>query len=542
MTDSFSLIDEPWILCLDRSGHTVEVSLLDLFRRADDLREIVGDIPTQGFALLRLALAVLHRSIDGPASPNDWDELWRSGTLPIEQVERHLRAHTDRFDLFHPQAPFFQTSGLHTAKNEWFGLERLIADVPTGHPYFTTRIGGGLDRISAAEAARWLVHAQAFDPSGIKSAPVGDDRAKGGKVYPLGTAWAGNLGGLFIEGESVRETLVLNLVPRGLPDLATFGPDDRAFWESDPPQPGPDPSAADRPFGPVDLYTWPARRILLRGDRDGVTGVVLGYGDPLSAHNRYLVEPMTAWRRSEPLEKKLGKPLVYLPQRHDPARAFWRGLRSVLPALAPRGRTDDKPQFVTAGVVDWLARALDGDRTVALRAVGMEYGTQSAVVADITDDRLVVRAALLGAHGAAAQGAAEAAVKAADDGVLALKNLASNLVRAAGGTDAALTDGARSRAAEQAYASLDQPFRTWLSALGPDTDIDAARADWHQRARRILTRIGADLVEAAGPSAWVGREVSGRRITTPEADGWFRSALTTALPRPSVPTSEDIHE
>jgi CRISPR system Cascade subunit CasA len=544
MTDhpSFSLIDEPWITCLDVHGRTVEVSLLDLFRQATELREIVGDLPTQGFALLRLALAVLHRSVDGPRDQFEWDDLWQAPTLPVDKVEQHLRAHAERFDLFHPVTPFFQTAGLRTAKGEFFGLERLVADVPAGHPYFTTRVGHGLDRLTPAEAARWLVHVQAFDVSGIKSGLVGDPRVKGGKVYPLGTGWAGNLGGLFVEGRTVAETLLLNLVPRDQPGIARFGPQDRASWEAVPPGSGVSDDAAARPYGPVDLYTWPARRVLLRGDRDGVTGVVLGYGDPLPPANRYFHEPMSAWRHSVPQEKKLGLSLVYMPQTHDPAKAMWRGLRAILPTVAPRGKADDRVDHITAGVVDWAGRAIGHERTVTLHAVGMSYGTQSAVVDDVVDDRLVVRAALVGQHGDAVQHAAVAAVEAADAAVLALKNLASNLVRAAGGTDAALTDGARARAAERAYAALDQPFRAWLSALGPESDADAVRSDWNRRARRIVGRAGDALVAAAGTAARVGREVGGRRITTPEADGWFRAALVTALPTLSQHTEEKSHE
>lgn len=533
MTDtrSFDLLTTPWITCLTLDGRPAEVSLLDLFRRSPELREIVGDLPTQGFALLRLALAVLHRAIDGPRDEREWQALWESDTPPLDRIESHLRAHADRFDLYHDKTPFLQVAGLRTAKDEFFGLERLIADVPTGHPYFTTRIGRGLTRITPAEAARWLVHAQAFDVSGIKSGLVGDDaRINGGRVYPLGTSWAGNLGGLYVEGRTLWETLLLNLVPRDQPGIARFSPNDRACWEADAPGPAASPDAAHRPYGPVDLYTWPSRRILLRGDRDGVTGVVIGYGDPLAPQNRNLIEPMTAWRRSNPQEKKLGLNLVYMPKLHDPSRALWRGLDAILPMVAPRGKADAGPDFVTAGVVEWAGRALDGERQIALRAVGLAYGTQNAVVDDIVDDRLVVQAELVGPHGVTAQQMVVAAVGSTDAAVLALKNLASNLVGAAGGTDSRLTDGARDRAAEQAYAALDQPFRQWLSTLGPATELDAARGAWHRTAYRIVQRIGTGLVDATGPDAWVGREIRGRRITTPESDGWFRTALAKALP------------
>ncbi|MGV7400563.1 type I-E CRISPR-associated protein Cse1/CasA, partial [Mycobacterium kansasii] len=87
-------------------------------------------------------------------------------------------------DLFDPVAPFFQVAGLRTAKDDVFSLDRIVADVPNGEPLFTTRSGADLARMAPAEAARWLVHAHAFDPSGIKSGALGDDTVKGGKGYP----------------------------------------------------------------------------------------------------------------------------------------------------------------------------------------------------------------------------------------------------------------------------------------------------------------------------------------------------------------------
>jgi len=538
---AYSLLDEPWIPCLTVDGATVEVSLLDLFHRAPDLRRVVGDLPTQGFALLRLALAVLHRAVDGPADEDAWHDLWEAGGPPVSQIEAYLRGHADRFDLFHDKTPFLQVAGLHTAKGEFFGLERLIADVPAGHRFFSTRAGRGLASISPAEAARWLVHAQAYDVSGIKSHFVGDPRGKGGKVYPLGLGWAGYLGGMAVEGETLWETLLLNLVPLSLPDLVESGPADRAAWEADPPGPEPSPDVAGRPYGPVDLLTWPSRRMLLRREGDGVTGVLIGYGDPLTPQNQHLREPMTAWRRSEAQEKKLGMPLVYMPLEHDPSRALWRGLAAILPNVAPRGRDDDKPPRVTAGVVAWAGRALERPAPVTLHAVGMVYGSNNSVVDDVVDDRLTVRLDLLADGSAAAQGMVVDAVAATDAAVLALRNLASNLVRAAGGTDARLVEGARARAAEQAYGALDQPFRSWLSTLGADSDVDAARTEWHDRARRTIDGLGQALVDAAGPAAWVGREVSGRRVTAPEAHAWFHAALLAALPRPPR-TQEAPHD
>ena len=100
--EGFSLIDEPWVLVRGLDGAVDEVSLLELFRRAPELAEIVGDLPTQGFAILRLALAVLHRAVDGPRDERHWQELWDAGAAPMPQIEAYFERFRDRFDLFHP--------------------------------------------------------------------------------------------------------------------------------------------------------------------------------------------------------------------------------------------------------------------------------------------------------------------------------------------------------------------------------------------------------------------------------------------------------
>ena len=114
---------------------------------------IVGEVPTQTFALMRLLLAVLHRAVDGPGDSRDWAALWRATTLPVAPVADYLGAFCGRFGLLHPATPFYQVADLRTANNEVFGLERLIADMPTGEPLFTTRLKAGIDKISFAEAA-----------------------------------------------------------------------------------------------------------------------------------------------------------------------------------------------------------------------------------------------------------------------------------------------------------------------------------------------------------------------------------------------------
>lgn len=521
----FDVRQRPWILARALDGTTAEYSLVGLLRHAHRLESIVGDVPTQAFALNRLVLAVLHAALAPHLCDEDealglWQGLWEAETLPMAAIESYLvePLRDARFDLFDSDAPFLQVAELRTAKNDVAGLERIIADVPNGVQYLTTRRGRGVSSVSPPEAARWLVHVHAFDTSGIKSGAVGDDRVKGGRGYPLGTGWGGEIGGLLAVGRSLKHTLLLNLVL--VHDHAPVSAG-TPVWDRPKLGPGIEGDGARRPTGPADLYTWPGRRVRLVREGDVVTGVVLGYGDPLRPQNAHLFEPLSAWRYSEPQSKKLGR-TVYMPATHQPDRRLWRGLASLLPH-ASRAAPD-------AWLVEWVGALTDEDFLPAaapfdLRAVGASYGTQSSVIDEIIDDSVTIRALLVSEKGAEYATTALDAVTKTEEAVSALVRLAGDLEIARGGEP----EGIRSRARDDAYFTLDGLFRSWLAEIGArKSDDDLVR--WQVTARRALEEIADAFLSAAGPAAWIGRD---RRTTghasSSEAREWFRRSLRLAL-------------
>ncbi|KOG31856.1 MULTISPECIES: type I-E CRISPR-associated protein Cse1/CasA [Streptomyces] len=527
---SFDLTDRPWIRVLQRDGQEDELSLREVFARAAGIRRIAGDLPTQEFALTRLLLALAHDALDGPKDIEHWARLWNDKDC-FAPVGDYLDFHRGSFDLLDAQAPFFQTAGLRTAKDEISSLNRIVADVPNGEPFFSAR-PPGVERLSFAEAARWVVHAHAYDTSGIKSGVVGDERAKGGKVYPLGVGWAGNLGGVFVEGGDLRETLLLNLIAADTPGLVS-ATDDRPAWRREPTGPG---GAQRTVTGPRDLYTWQSRRLRLHADTDGVHGVVLGYGDPLPARDMHPHEPMTAWRRSQAQEKKHGsKAPIYLPREHDPARSAWRGVASLVADRhqATKG-ADGVLLSLRPGVLEWVARLVTSRKLrrgflVRARTIATVYGTQQSVVDEVVDDHLTMDVVLLDQQDREyAQQAIDAAGD-ADEAVKTLGDLATDLERAAGSEN----EGRRDVARDRAFGELEGPYRTWLAALGSADDPHEQRAVWQQTAYGIVLRLGRQLVADAGDLAWTGRTVASKHgslwLNSALAERWFTARLRTCL-------------
>ena len=537
MTASFNRLDEPWIRVTRLDGAPDEVSLLSLFREAVDIAGIHGEIASQDAAVLRLLLAICHRAMDGPEDLDVWEEYWRDpGSLGRDAVD-HLERHRERFDLRDPDRPFFQVAGIHAASGRASGLESLIVDVPNGNPFFTTRIAEGLDSIGWAEAARWLVHVHAFDPSGIRTGAVGDPQVKGGKGYPIGPGWTGQIGTVTVVGENLERTLLLNtVVCEDLDGLNGVDPTrDLAPWERG--ADGPAGSHDPRPTGPVYCYTWQTRRVLLHGDDDRVTGLFLGNGDKAKPQNRYLVEPMTAWRYSEPQSKKLKAP-VYMPRKLPTDRAFWRGLSTLVAQLSPKitvKGAGEVTRYLSPGVVSFYQRLMRRrivcpSGLIPLHAVGIEYGAQEAVVTELVDDVLSLPAGLLNPENKRLLAVVHDAMEETEQVAAALRNLAANLDRARGGSPDTAS-AAREHAGAAFYQVIDERFPRWLASLNEE-DPDRAHARWRELLRSEALRQQETLASAVPDTAFAGRGEGKGRADVGRALLFFRLALTKALPLP----------
>ena len=317
----YNLLDEPWIPIRLLDGTITNVGLLELVERTSDVADLACELPTQNIAIQRLILAIAYR-VATPSNEQEWARQWNEGA-PTDRMLEYLEERRDRFYLFGGRYPFMQVADLRTERDAVSGLEKIIADVPNGEQFFTTRHGKALAKISAAEAARWLIHVQAYDPSGIRSGAVGDSQVKGGKGYPIGPSWCGHLGIVWLKGENLDESLVLNLVPSDSGNLRGVSGSTQwsgCTWEDDEPETSVrndysllDSAGTPRPISIPRLLTWHSRRVRLIGDVSGVTGVVLAQGDKLAPQQMQQYEPLSLWRYSMPQSKKF-KQDVYMPR------------------------------------------------------------------------------------------------------------------------------------------------------------------------------------------------------------------------------------
>lgn len=543
----YNLLDEPWVPVRLLDGTITEVGLLELLQRSTDIADLACELPTQNISIQRLVLAVAYR-VATPLDAEEWLEQLEEGA-PIEQMIEYLEKWRERFYLFGGQYPFMQVADLRTPKDTVLGLEKVIADVPNGEQFFTTRNGKALERISAAEAARWVVHTQAYDPSGIRSGAVGDREVKGGKGYPIGPAWCGHLGLVWLKGKNFNETLLLNLVPadagdlKGVPVTTEW---DWCTWEVSTPETSArgnysrlDPKGTPRDLSIPRLLTWHSRRIKLIGDPSGVTSVVLAQGDKLAPQQMQRYEPQSLWRYSLPQSRDF-KQDVYMPSKFKAGRALWRDLPGTLPVCEMIKGADKQPkrEFLQSAVLSFHAElkssmlAEDYPTQIQIQAVGVTYGPQEATVDDIYADELTLSVAMMRTEREDLATEVDRQARLTEQVAVTVGMLAANLARAAGESGDGAGNGARDRAKEQFFSRIDDPFRAWLAQVDGRLSALEVGQMWASELRRYATELGEQLVASASSSAIIGRDTGWGFMNVSIAENFFRSALQKLVPNP----------
>ncbi|MDR1158675.1 MAG: type I-E CRISPR-associated protein Cse1/CasA [Oscillospiraceae bacterium] len=525
----FNLLREKWILVMTLNGKTEALSLIEIFRRASELRALAGELPTQDIAVLRLLLAILHaalggRDIDGNELPDNeddkidgafalWGALWDRGAFPCERIERYLEKYEERFWLFHDETPFYQAKVVDMI-DEVFGpfpVSKLIGELAESENkprLFPPRSGDGKVSITYAEAARWLIYFVAYAESFGKLEQHGK---KHGDPGTAGTGWLGKFGQIYATGDNFFETLVLNFV---LLDNGSPWNEEKPAWLE---QRTREHRSIRTPDNLSELYTLQSRLVLLKQQNGHVVSYRFVSGDFCSPVNAF-VEPMAAWYHSN--KDKKNAPPEYSPRRHHASRQLWRDYSALIAPIDGARRP---------GVISWLAYLKDqgtlDKAVISFGTTGIKYGSMQAAVTDTFADSLTFNMALLVRLDGGQEGWGYRIIdelEVTEKWAYAVGELAAKIAKASGGDGAGERDSAR----EQAYFRLDMPFRRWLESIDPkQDDMDNKSYEWRETAQRIVRRLGEELFSAAGMKAFVGRGEN----SSPRAYGYFLAATSLRI-------------
>lgn len=511
---SFNLLDQPWIVCVTSTG-TEKLSIRQIFDGTATPIQVLGDSPTQDYAVLRVLLAIFWRAHRGsPEDSPSWEKWFIAKRQELieqnrdDRVLEYLDEYQHRFDLFDNAAPFMQVADLDTTKATRQSVSRILPDAE--HDYFTMRTHKGRQSLAFDEAARWLIHTQAYDYSGIKSGAIGDPRVKGGKGYPIGTGWTGMTGGTVIRGRSLLETLLLNTIPQVLSNEAAVDlpvwereadtaaqRNDRAGKLASPPEP--------QPQGAADLATWQSRRIRLFAEGDRVVAVLVSNGDQIpDAGKNVFGDPMTPYRFSKNQTKK-GQ-LAFYAKPYDAQRTMWRSLDALLVSESDAGFTggEHAPKR-PENLVNFsnIARSQRTQEIADVSIVSMEYGAQSSSVGTVVTGTIGLPLSLLQddktsrVHRQYVRDAADVTRNAA----ISLGWFVGQLAVAAGGEYVFDAD-----AADHLYTVLEPLFINWLRGLDLE-NIEEEAVTWQRQIRQQLLQIADEAVRGAGQKALIGRVV-----------------------------------
>lgn len=348
MQYSFNLIEQPWIPALDFDGRLTEFGLREFLANAHHLRAIHAETPIASAAIMPMTLALLHR-VFGPASTTNWWRLWDAGQFDMVKLDDYLARWYERFDLFHPERPFYQVQDTRVEPKP---VTELSAVQSKGDILFNHATEDTKAPLTPAEAARELLTAHLFRSGGGKSGQESpyfvDGLLRSGVIF-------------FAQGRNLFETFMLNLLPYPSETYFPTTSDDKPIWEKDNPAYRQRKEMQVLPLaGYLDYLTWQTNHIYLFPEvLNGYVVVRQFQIVPVAKPMESTLCPMKRYVKKSK-EGEEGWSFLYFNEE----KALWRDYHTML----PRADTNAvRPPLI----VSWLAQLrMDADYPLMLLATG----------------------------------------------------------------------------------------------------------------------------------------------------------------------------
>lgn len=552
----YNLLDEPWIMVMTEDGENTKVSLKDVFQHAHTYRSLAGDMFTQDFAVMRVLLAVLHTvfsrvnaagetykylTLDNRYVPQNeieeddaddygeelfetWEMLWRTGRFP-EIVATYLEAWRDRFYLFDETYPFYQVTkesiapdkinkakgGIICGKN----INRLISESanPKKIALFSPKDGFGENKevLSEDEVVRWLITYQSY--SGLTDKLVfkkGDY-----KVVEGSPGWLFDIGGIYINGNNLFQTLWLNCmlwhteesyrIERQCPCWEYTGEYVISKYLN-----------KKSITNLAALYTDWSRAVYISPSIDITKGfslqsVIL---PKIEYENRFL-EPLTMWISSKD-EKD-----VFKPKEHNINESFWRSFGLLIPI-------NKEERYREPGIVRWIKRLREYVKSSCIQfsAVGMKKGGKSSLwmpIDEIYDElqlpyEVIADADWIPRINDAVEETKEVIELIYGRFLSEVKDIRGFVENQKEKPKEKPKEKQIEKEKQKMYFMVDAPFRRWLSQLTVDAGKEEALKEWREILKGIVETGAKKIWQTAGPRDYIGID-SGKDSKTGSAKG-----------------------
>lgn len=545
----FNLLEEPWIVVMtDNKGSTRKVSLIEVFTKAHEFKRLAGDTPAQDFAILRFLLAIMHtvfsrldsegreyewleldhkfRQISDVDEEDEeeysqalyetWKNLWGLSKLPPLIVE-YLEKWSDRFNLYDEEYPFYQVTekDLQSKKVVKTGsinpklMNRLISESNNKIELFSPASESFKNNLDNSELARWLIAFQGYTGTG--------DKAKfPGMKVSASKGWLLGIGGVYLSGKSLKETLLLNMKALDSPKAQ------KPVWEKDI-----DHTISDllhkQPDNLSELYTNWSRLIKIenRANESEIAKIEVVQLPGINPQEFYL-EQMTLWRYP-----KSGKDKNHwVPKAHDVNRFIWRSFDQISTSI------NKKSENKMPGIIEWHNQLI-GDKqlkggVITVASVGLSYNRDASTMPndDIYDELNIYDEILadVGKEGWVPRISEEIqkietaigyVLKGFLEDISKIRNISS--------------EGIVGVHVQEAYFQVDIPFREWLLDLRPNDSKEETVRRWRLELKDLVINQAEQLLSTAGNRDFIGVEVNSRYINIEIAYNIFKARLNKTL-------------
>ena len=529
----YNLLDEKWIMVADDKAVT-KVSIKELFNNAGRYKEFAGDMKTQDFAIMRVMLAILHTvfsrfNAEGEAYEffdvdsesflqtseivgediedyeeelyQTWIDIWKAKKFP-DIVSEYLEKWRDKFFLYDDKFPFFQVTKEVIEKDaagggEFYGknINRLVSESNNKQAYFSPKDESYKEYIVDDELARWLITLQGYIGT--------SDKKKVGSAKTYSKGWLYDLGGVYLQGNNVFETLMLNFVIAHNENnnlLKTQKP----CWEAENIEKNIELYFHNGIDNIASLYTTWCREIFIDPNRTKEDKFVCFIAKlPEIEHSDAFLEPMTVWKYNDTGEYKD----KYRPRKHDANKSMWRNFG----LLTGVGEGTRKP-----GVIEWLNKLGDiseseelgfNKENIKLCAVCMldDGNATSWAPIDEVEDTLNLKERVLVDTGDTGwiirinktitdtKAIIDTVLKRFIFDLLEIRNMEKSDV---------------SKYVEQFYFRIDLSFRNWIESIDIDNDKDTKEIEWRKVLKKAMKEYVDELVSSSGLRDYKGIETS----------------------------------
>lgn len=529
---TFNLITEPWLKVIELdSNQEKTVSLITLFKNAQNYRQLAGEMVTQDLAILRLLLAILTTvyarfgmdgtpydwldvdkttlqatglkdvaTYDTQAAQKDllqtWQQLYQAGHFSDILIQ-YLNSYESKFDLFGDR-PFYQVTEAEydalVPKNKSVAsgkgqvaikqINRRISESANQPAIFAPKSDTFKNDLALDEFARWLITYQNFTGVTDKT------KIEFANRFSNSAGWLYQLNPIYISGDTLFETLLLNLVLVG----AHLEPKNlqKPVWEFDEIQ----AYIAYRkqqtqPNNLAELYTtW--SRVLHIEWHETTPPNISSAGLPIFAAENMFIEPMTTWRKDK-LTKDCRPARKYLSNMD---KAMWRNFKQYVQGTS----TEETPE---PGIIKWLRELInkniiDAKKQLTLTSATLindGNATSQLPVVESIDTMRIQAALLLTTNQENWPVRIEQTIELTQKVGTAFYYLASDISKIRGVDAHNFTN----RLSTIFYTRLDAPFKDWLANLTYQDDGDTQVDAWKNILQRITDAILTDTLDNSTP-------------------------------------------